>query len=110
MITKRIIQFNLAHNRLRQNLILPQNLEHLGICSGMFKCCTVHVQMNTVKIELQRILKVPRTAGAYTRLTTSEGIVQLGWNVLEAETSPTRRNRPPNEECIAVYTVVRKRN
>jgi hypothetical protein len=63
------------------------------------------VQIKTVKIELQRILKVPRTVGAYTRLTTSVGIVQLGWNVLAAEPSPERRNRPPSEERMVVYNV-----
>ena len=71
----------------------------------MFKCCTVHVQIKTVKIELQRILKVPRTPGAYTRSTTSEGSVQLGWNVLKAEPSSTRRNRQLNEECILVNEI-----
>jgi hypothetical protein len=75
----------------------------------MFKCCTVHVQIKSVKVELQRISKVPRTVGGCTRFTISEGIVQLGWKVLEAETSFMKRDRPPNEETILVYTVVGER-
>ena len=61
-------------------------LKYLGLYSGMFRCCTVHVQIRSVKTELHRISNVPRTGGEDVKLAVCSGIVQVGPKVEYAAT------------------------
>ena len=61
----------------------------------MVRCWTVQLQARRVKIQLQRIVNVPRISGVRTKFAPCTGAEQFGVKVVEAAAVGIKRTTKP---------------